>query len=107
MAAITLHFGVVLTIQIKSCKHSYLSQNAQFTFKLYRAAKPSLTAGTCLTADPGVASLILDRSHIFVEINHEIISMVIVLPPAGSTWVVVSYKRYITKSVFTKYWLTF
>ena len=33
------------------------------------------TAG-CLTADPGVASLILARSHTFVEFDHEIICMV-------------------------------
>ena len=33
-----------------------------------------LTAYTCLTADPGVASLIPARSHTFVKIDHEIIS---------------------------------
>ena len=37
-----------------------------------------------LTADPGVASSILARSHAFVEIDHEIISTVILLPPAES-----------------------
>ena len=37
-----------------------------------------------LTADPGVASLIPARSHIFVEIDYEIISMVILLPSAES-----------------------
>ena len=37
-----------------------------------------------LTADPGVASLILARSHTFVEIDHEIISTVILLPSAES-----------------------
>ena len=37
-----------------------------------------------LTADPGVMSLILARSHIFVEIDHEIISTVILLPSAES-----------------------
>ena len=46
---------------------------------------------TCLTADPGVASLILDQSHIFVELDHEIISMAILLP--DSRRVVVSNKR--------------
>ena len=40
-----------------------------------------LTAVTCLlTADPGVASSIPARSHTFVEIDHEIISTVILLP---------------------------
>ena len=35
-----------------------------------------------LTADPGVASSIPARSHTFVEIDHEIISTVILLPSA-------------------------
>ena len=38
---------------------------------------------TCL-ADPGVASSIPARSHTFVEIDHEIISTVILLPSAES-----------------------
>ena len=37
-----------------------------------------------LTADPGVASLIPAQSHTFVEIDHEIISTVILLPSAES-----------------------
>ena len=37
-----------------------------------------------LTADTGVASLIPARPHIFVEIDHEIICMVILLPSAES-----------------------
>ena len=37
-----------------------------------------------LTADPRVASLIPARSHTFVEIDYEIISMVIFLPSAES-----------------------
>ena len=37
-----------------------------------------------LTADPGVASLILARSHTFVEIDHETISTAILLPSADS-----------------------
>ena len=35
-----------------------------------------LATDACLTADPGVASLILARSHTFVEIDREIISTV-------------------------------
>ena len=38
----------------------------------------------CLTADPGVASSIPARSHTFVKNDHEIISMVILLPSADS-----------------------
>ena len=41
-----------------------------------------LTTDACLTADPGVASSIPARYHTFVEIDHEIISTVILLPSA-------------------------
>ena len=47
----------------------------------------------CLLADPGVASSIPALSHTFVEIDHEIISTVILLPSIHSRRVVVSYKR--------------
>ena len=43
-----------------------------------------LATDACLTADPGVASSIPAWSHTFVEIDHEIISTVILLPPADS-----------------------
>ena len=39
-----------------------------------------LATDACLTADPGVASSIPARYHTFVEIDHEIISTVILLP---------------------------
>ena len=52
-----------------------------------------LTADACLTADPGVASLILARSYTFMEIDHEIFSMAILPPSADSRRVVVIYKR--------------
>ena len=39
---------------------------------------------TCPTADPGVASSIPAWSHTFVEIDHGIISTVIILPSAES-----------------------
>ena len=42
-----------------------------------------LATDASLTADPGVASSIEARSHTFVEIDHEIISTLI-LPPAES-----------------------
>ena len=43
-----------------------------------------LATDACLTADPGVASSIPARSHTFVEIGHEITSMVILFPSAES-----------------------
>ena len=41
-----------------------------------------LATDACLTADPWVASSIPVRSHTFVEIEHEIISTVILFPSA-------------------------
>ena len=43
-----------------------------------------LATDTCLTAGPGVASSIPAWSHTFVEIDHEIISMVVLFPSAES-----------------------
>ena len=43
-----------------------------------------LATDACLTADPGVASSVPARSHTFDEIDHEIISTVILLPSADS-----------------------
>ena len=43
-----------------------------------------LATDACLTADPGVASSIPVRSHTIVEIDHEMISTVILLPSADS-----------------------
>ena len=38
----------------------------------------------CLTADPGVSSLIPAWSHTSVEVDHETISMAVLLPSADS-----------------------
>ena len=43
-----------------------------------------LATDACLTADPGVASSFPVRSHTFMEIDHELISMIILLPSADS-----------------------
>ena len=43
-----------------------------------------LATDASLTEDPDLTSLILAWSHTFVEIDLEIISMVILLPPAES-----------------------
>ena len=43
-----------------------------------------LPTDASLTADPGVPSLIPARSHTFVEMDHEIISRVIIIPSAMS-----------------------
>ena len=62
-----------------------------------------LATDACLTADPGVASSIPVRSHTFVEIDHEIISTVILLPSADL------FKKGLSvtsESMSTNYWLT-
>ena len=43
-----------------------------------------LAIDASLTAEPGVASSIPARSHNFLEIDHELISTVILLPSAES-----------------------
>ena len=53
-----------------------------------------LATDASLTADSGVPSLILARSHTLVAIDHEMISTVIFLPSdESSRRVVVNYKR--------------
>ena len=68
------------------------NENKEEYIKLVKALLPGrvaqsvtcLATDACLTAIPGVASSIPARSHTFVEIDHEIISTVILLPSAGS-----------------------
>ena len=57
----------------------------------------SLTADTCLTADPGVASLISAQSHTFAEIDHEIICTAILLPSTDSRRVVSCKRKYVNE----------
>ena len=52
-------------------------------------------------ADPGVVSLILARLHTSVEIDHEILSTVILLPLVQKGLLSVT-----KESMCTKYWLT-
>ena len=49
--------------------------------KGYKLAGLLAQSVMCLTADPGVVSLTLAQSHTFVEIDHEIISTVILFLP--------------------------
>ena len=52
-----------------------------FSFNLLGSVAQSVM---CLTADPRVASSIPAQSHTFMEIDHKIISTVILLPSAES-----------------------
>ena len=70
------------------CEHTCrkLGQGHQIVILPGRIAQlvTCLATDVRLTADPGVASAIPAWSHVFVEIDHEIISMVILLPSADS-----------------------
>ena len=66
-------------------KEIYLSAQFQcLTFAPGRVAQlvTCLATDASLTEDPGIASSIPARPHTFVEIDHEIISTVILLPSA-------------------------
>ena len=63
-----------------------------------------LATDVCLTADPGVASSIPARCHTFMEIDHEIISMVILLPSAVQI-IQEGLLSVTSESMCTKYWL--
>ena len=57
---------------------------------------------TSLTAHPGVMSLITSRSHIIVEIDHEVFSLAILLFPLIQEGLL----SVTIESMLTKYWLT-
>ena len=65
-----------------------------------------LATDACLTAHPGVASSILARSHTFVEIDHEIISTVILLSSADSFKKSCCQLQHTSESMCPNYWLT-
>ena len=68
-----------------SNKVTIISQSLQKTAGPHSAVGDRcLTTDACLTADPGVASLIPAQSHTLVEIDYEIISTVILFPSADS-----------------------
>ena len=78
---------------IRSWRFSYQkTNNSSSIFQPSKGWRPDRVAQSViclvtdpkLTADPGVMSSIPDRSHTYVEIDHEIISTVILLPSAES-----------------------
>ena len=78
-----------------------IGRTIDWPYKYGRVAQSvtCLATDACLTADPGVASSIPARYHTFVEIDHEIISTVILLPSADLFKVT-------SESMCTNYWLT-
>ena len=90
---ICIHILTLLVDSIVIKRHQLFTK----THSMYHSRQifkylPSLVAQsvTCLatdeslTADPGVTSSVPVQSHTFVEIDHEIISTVILLPSAES-----------------------
>ena len=75
---------------LHACSAFIWLRSFQTTYTILRPGRVAQSV-TCLvtdaklTADPGVASSIPARSHTFVEIDHEIISTVILLPSAESS----------------------
>ena len=70
---------------ISAVSIAYLSNRQDFISVFDDRVAQSVTClatDASLTADPGVASSIPARYHTFVEIDHEIISTVILLPSA-------------------------
>ena len=64
-----------------------------------------LATDVCLTADPGVVSLIPARSYNLVEIDHEIIFTVILL--SSAEWIIQDgLLSGTSESMCVKYWLT-
>ena len=72
--------------------------------ELKESIPPGLVAQsvTSMTIEPGVTSLILARSHTFVEIDHEMISTAVLLLLLIQE-VLLSVTR---QNMCTKYWLT-
>ena len=81
-----LHMGLLFEIPIITCHFSCSTQTITHTNTPGRVAQSvaCLATDASLTEDPGVVSSIPGRSHTFVEIDHEIISTVILLPSAES-----------------------
>ena len=73
---LTTHFQVACTFSKVQTHYASPGRIAQLV--------TCLATDRSLTADPGVASWIPARSHTFLEIDHEIISMVILFPSAES-----------------------
>ena len=82
--------GEIILLNVQSYKHTCSISTLGTSLDVYNTVLPGrvgqsvtcLATDACLTADPGVASSIPVRSNTFVEIDHEMISTVILLPSA-------------------------
>ena len=81
--------GVAFTAaQLRILSKNYL-QIGPVPGRIAQSAMCLTTDASQMTADPGVESSIPARSHTFMEIDHEIISRVILLPSADSFTVII------------------
>ena len=78
-----MHLKKGLLLQRKFILKRFNFQNCPIPGRVAQSVT-CLATDACLTADPGVESSIPAWSHTFVEIDHEIISTVILLPSADS-----------------------
>ena len=79
-----LYDGFILGGVISDLTLAYLRALVKSVRGCVAQSVTCLATDANLTADPGVASLNPARSHTFVEIDHEIIATVILLPSAES-----------------------
>ena len=85
--------GIHVYLEVTSYNFQLNSRDCSSLKANIAATEQVAQSVTCLTANPGVQRSIPAWFHTFMEIDHEIISMVILLPSADSRRVVVSYKR--------------
>ena len=67
-------------VKMSYCWKSHVTVQTFLNTRPRRQSVTCLATDACLTADPGVPSLIAALSHTFMEIDREIISTVISLP---------------------------
>ena len=80
---VSSHFDTPFTQQdAPQCEPAFVTLFMLLIHCVVAQSVTCLATDACLTADPGVAISIPARSHTFVEIDHEIISTVILLPSA-------------------------
>ena len=83
MAYVLTYFCLDENVKTFVCYYMDLSRNTRIMGHIAQSVK-CLATDAFLTADPGVVSSIPARSYTFVEIDHEIISTVILLHSAES-----------------------
>ena len=96
---------ILTSARLNALNHRWISELADYIFSIrYKPGEqgPLAQLVTRLIADPGVFSLIPTQSYILLEIDHEIISIVILLPMLFQERVL----SVTSESMCTKYWLT-